>query len=400
MPNALSDSAAIQARTSAGPSRGCNPLPSRVAGPSRHCAADGAPSATPTGAVPGAGSPPSGSSVASSRASAASSSAIRSSSEGGRRVGEPGTAARGAGRQTTSGARADSGAGAGSGACKEAGAEAGTGSPPAPSCAGSAARTGVSGKGASGTGTASRPPSSGSTTGSDNKSGADHAATRGSSVRSGPADTESSRPGTRAGSVSTSGGAPAPAGRGAAIPASIRTMASGFRTSLRAGRAGVAPRTSSGIAPGQTACGPVPASGPGSVASSRSRRRIDASTPSISPFDIWPDIAAPPGHPARACAHPPRLTHTLPAEDCTPTTQQSVNGCPRHRQCTAAASLSRMVLPVRIELTTSPLPRECSTTELRQRAGARRPDHRGRRRWRSSSARAPRVQARCAAPQP
>jgi hypothetical protein len=27
-----------------------------------------------------------------------------------------------------------------------------------------------------------------------------------------------------------------------------------------------------------------------------------------------------------------------------------------------------MVLPVRIELTTSPLPRECSTTELRQRA--------------------------------
>jgi hypothetical protein len=26
------------------------------------------------------------------------------------------------------------------------------------------------------------------------------------------------------------------------------------------------------------------------------------------------------------------------------------------------------VLPVRIELTTSPLPRECSTTELRQRA--------------------------------
>src|SRR5258708_39580689 len=28
-----------------------------------------------------------------------------------------------------------------------------------------------------------------------------------------------------------------------------------------------------------------------------------------------------------------------------------------------------MVLPVRIELTTSPLPRECSTTELRQRRG-------------------------------
>jgi hypothetical protein len=28
-----------------------------------------------------------------------------------------------------------------------------------------------------------------------------------------------------------------------------------------------------------------------------------------------------------------------------------------------------VVLPVRIELTTSPLPRECSTTELRQRAG-------------------------------
>ncbi len=26
-----------------------------------------------------------------------------------------------------------------------------------------------------------------------------------------------------------------------------------------------------------------------------------------------------------------------------------------------------VVLPVRIELTTSPLPRECSTTELRQR---------------------------------
>jgi hypothetical protein len=27
-----------------------------------------------------------------------------------------------------------------------------------------------------------------------------------------------------------------------------------------------------------------------------------------------------------------------------------------------------LVLPVRIELTTSPLPRECSTTELRQRS--------------------------------
>jgi hypothetical protein len=30
-----------------------------------------------------------------------------------------------------------------------------------------------------------------------------------------------------------------------------------------------------------------------------------------------------------------------------------------------------LVLPVRIELTTSPLPRECSTTELRQHAGCR-----------------------------
>jgi hypothetical protein len=30
-----------------------------------------------------------------------------------------------------------------------------------------------------------------------------------------------------------------------------------------------------------------------------------------------------------------------------------------------------MVLPVRIELTTSPLPRGCSTTELRQRPAAR-----------------------------
>jgi hypothetical protein len=30
----------------------------------------------------------------------------------------------------------------------------------------------------------------------------------------------------------------------------------------------------------------------------------------------------------------------------------------------------RLVLPVRIELTTSPLPRECSTTELRQQARA------------------------------
>jgi hypothetical protein len=30
-------------------------------------------------------------------------------------------------------------------------------------------------------------------------------------------------------------------------------------------------------------------------------------------------------------------------------------------------SLAFVVLPVRIELTTSPLPRECSTTELRQR---------------------------------
>ena len=31
-------------------------------------------------------------------------------------------------------------------------------------------------------------------------------------------------------------------------------------------------------------------------------------------------------------------------------------------------SLENMVLPVRIELTTSPLPRGCSTTELRQQA--------------------------------
>ena len=31
-------------------------------------------------------------------------------------------------------------------------------------------------------------------------------------------------------------------------------------------------------------------------------------------------------------------------------------------------SLGNLVLPVRIELTTSPLPRECSTTELRQPA--------------------------------
>jgi hypothetical protein len=30
----------------------------------------------------------------------------------------------------------------------------------------------------------------------------------------------------------------------------------------------------------------------------------------------------------------------------------------------------KLVLPVRIELTTSPLPRECSTTELRQQARA------------------------------
>jgi hypothetical protein len=30
-----------------------------------------------------------------------------------------------------------------------------------------------------------------------------------------------------------------------------------------------------------------------------------------------------------------------------------------------------LVLPVRIELTTSPLPRECSTTELRQHARCR-----------------------------
>jgi hypothetical protein len=43
----------------------------------------------------------------------------------------------------------------------------------------------------------------------------------------------------------------------------------------------------------------------------------------------------------------------------------------RFRKDQAAAGLTvndveRLVLPVRIELTTSPLPRECSTTELRQ----------------------------------
>jgi hypothetical protein len=37
-----------------------------------------------------------------------------------------------------------------------------------------------------------------------------------------------------------------------------------------------------------------------------------------------------------------------------------------HTQCTLI-SRQFLVLPVRIELTTSPLPRECSTTELRQR---------------------------------
>jgi hypothetical protein len=37
----------------------------------------------------------------------------------------------------------------------------------------------------------------------------------------------------------------------------------------------------------------------------------------------------------------------------------------------ALISWAFLVLPVRIELTTSPLPRECSTTELRQRAPAR-----------------------------
>src|ERR1700758_616365 len=35
----------------------------------------------------------------------------------------------------------------------------------------------------------------------------------------------------------------------------------------------------------------------------------------------------------------------------------------------AVKSNDLLVLPVRIELTTSPLPRECSTTELRQRPG-------------------------------
>src|SRR6516165_9501545 len=34
-------------------------------------------------------------------------------------------------------------------------------------------------------------------------------------------------------------------------------------------------------------------------------------------------------------------------------------------------ALANLVLPVRIELTTSPLPRGCSTTELRQRADGR-----------------------------
>jgi hypothetical protein len=34
-----------------------------------------------------------------------------------------------------------------------------------------------------------------------------------------------------------------------------------------------------------------------------------------------------------------------------------------------AENQDKLVLPVRIELTTSPLPRGCSTTELRQREG-------------------------------
>src|SRR5204863_1773213 len=41
---------------------------------------------------------------------------------------------------------------------------------------------------------------------------------------------------------------------------------------------------------------------------------------------------------------------------------------PQQRSGAAAVpSLALLVLPVRIELTTSPLPRGCSTTELRQR---------------------------------
>ena len=40
-----------------------------------------------------------------------------------------------------------------------------------------------------------------------------------------------------------------------------------------------------------------------------------------------------------------------------------------------------MVLPLRIELRTSPLPRECSTTELRQHPGVRGDIHEPRPAW-------------------
>src|SRR5262249_15872186 len=44
------------------------------------------------------------------------------------------------------------------------------------------------------------------------------------------------------------------------------------------------------------------------------------------------------------------------------------------------ADFMEMVLPDRIELSTSPLPRECSTTELRQRAPAKQVANQGRKR--------------------
>ncbi len=67
---------------------------------------------------------------------------------------------------------------------------------------------------------------------------------------------------------------------------------------------------------------------------------------------------------SRSCGNPPAASLISRANICIRVSRAGLAG-DSSEICSAERRL--LVLPVRIELTTSPLPRECSTTELRQR---------------------------------
>src|SRR5512147_2010810 len=59
----------------------------------------------------------------------------------------------------------------------------------------------------------------------------------------------------------------------------------------------------------------------------------------------------------------------------------TASGGPDRIQLGSCFHVRKLVLPERIELSTSPLPRECSTTELRQQARLGKPKTRGGRKY-------------------